>query len=92
MDKGCVRKLTDDALKGADKDIDFSRYFFVVIFLGAKLMEYGLIGLCGYPGMSGWSSEDIIKTPGGQTVRWDMPPPGISSWSKLSSAGLPMTG
>jgi M6 family metalloprotease-like protein len=69
VDKDRVRKLIDDALKGADKDADFSRYSFIVVFLGAKLKEYGMIGLCGYPGMLGWGSEDVLKTPTGQTIQ-----------------------
>jgi M6 family metalloprotease-like protein len=69
VDKDRVRKLIDDALRAVDKDVDFSKYSFVAIFLGAKLQEYGMIGLCGYPGMLGWSSDDVIRTSGGQTVR-----------------------
>ena len=69
VDKDRVRNLIDDALRQADNDYDLSQYSFIVVFLGAKLKEYGMIGLCGYPGMLGWSSEDIIKTPTGQTVR-----------------------
>lgn len=69
VDKGRVKKLIDDALRGVDKDVDFSQYSFVVVFLGAKLKEYGMIGLCGYPGMLGWSSDDTLKTPGGQAIK-----------------------
>ncbi|HRS90409.1 MAG TPA: hypothetical protein P5183_11895, partial [Smithellaceae bacterium] len=35
---------------------------FIVLFLSAKFEEYGMIGLCGYPGMLGWSQETVFKT------------------------------
>lgn len=69
VDKTLVRELIDDALNGADKDVDFSRYSFTAIFLGAKLADYGMIGLCGYPGMLGWMAEGSLKTKSGQVVR-----------------------
>lgn len=69
VDKSRVRKLIDDALDAADKDVDFSRYSFTVIFMGAKLKDYGMIGLCGYPGMLGWGAEGSLKTKSGQVVR-----------------------
>jgi len=48
--------------------VDFSKYSFAVIFMGAELKDYGMIGLCGYPGMLGWSEEGALKTRGGQSV------------------------
>lgn len=68
VDKTRVRALIDDALSAADRDVDFSRYSFTVIFLGAKLADYGMIGLCGYPGMLGWMAEGALKTKSGQVV------------------------
>ncbi len=68
VDKARVRKLIDDALRAADKEVDFSKYSFVAIFLGAQQAEYGMIGLCGYPGMLGWSSQDIPRTTRGQPI------------------------
>ena len=69
VDKSRIEKLILDALNAADKDVDFSGYSFAVILMGAKASEYGMIGLCGYPGMLGWSSGDALKTKSGQTVR-----------------------
>jgi M6 family metalloprotease-like protein len=69
VDKSRVKKLIEDALDAADKEVDFSRYSFAVIFMGAKVTDYGMIGLCGYPGMLGWSSQDVLKTRSGQRVR-----------------------
>jgi len=69
VDKSRIEKLIADALNAADKDVVFSDYSFAVILLGAKANEYGMIGLCGYPGMLGWSRGDALTTKSGQTVR-----------------------
>jgi len=69
VDKSRVKKLIEDALHLADKDFDFSQAAFVAIFMNAPLRDYGMIGLCGYPGMLGWSSGDALKTRRGQAVR-----------------------
>lgn len=69
VDKSRVKILIKDALDVADKDVDFSKYSFVAIFLGAKVAEYGMVGLCGYPGMLGWSTAYVLKTRSGQLVK-----------------------
>ncbi|MCF8146162.1 MAG: hypothetical protein K9N21_19820 [Deltaproteobacteria bacterium] len=69
VDKSRVRELIDDALHQADKEVDFSRYSFTVIFMKASLQEYGMIGLCGYPGMLGWGSKDSLKLASGESVK-----------------------
>ena len=69
VDKSRVRKIIDDALNAVDKDVDFSEYSFTAIVMGAKVTEYGMIGLCGYPGMLGWGTEDVLKTKSGQLVK-----------------------
>jgi len=69
VDKSRVRKLIDDALDAVDRDVDFSPYSFTAILMGAKLTDYGMIGLCGYPGMLGWGSQDALKTKSGQVVK-----------------------
>ena len=69
VDKSRVRKIIDDALNAVDRDVDFSKYSFVAIVMGAKLTDYGMIGLCGYPGMLGWGTEDALKTKSGQLVK-----------------------
>lgn len=68
VDKSRVRKLIADALDAADREVDFSKYSFAAIFMGARLNDYGMIGLCGYPGMLGWSSGDVLRTGSGQRV------------------------
>ena len=69
VDRSRVRRLIDDALDEADKEVDFSKYSFAAIFMGAKVEEYGMVGLCGYPGMLGWSTVDGLKTKSGQLVK-----------------------
>jgi M6 family metalloprotease-like protein len=68
VDRSRVRKLIDDALQAADAEVDFSKYTFVAIVMGASQNEYGMIGLCGYPGMLGWSAGDVLKTRSGEQV------------------------
>ena len=72
VDRSRVRRLIDDALDAADEEVDFSKYSFAAIFLGAKVAEYGMVGLCGYQGMLGWSTVDVLKTKSGQPVKGGM--------------------
>ena len=69
VDKSRIRLLIQDAINAVDKEVDFSRYSFTAIFLGAQRQEYGMIGLCGYPGMLGWGTQDTLKTRNGQVVK-----------------------
>jgi len=68
VDRSRVVKLIQDAIDAADGKNDFSRYSFVVLFLGARFNEYGMVGLCGYPGMLGWKQEIVFRTKSGQIV------------------------
>ena len=69
VDRSRVRKLIDAALNAADREVVFSNYSLVILFLQARLADYGMIGLCGYPGMLGWSSGGSLRTKSGQVVR-----------------------
>jgi hypothetical protein len=69
VDKSRVRKIIDDTLNAVDAEVDFSKYSFTAILMGATFTEYGMIGLCGYPGMLGWGTEDVLKTKSGQLVK-----------------------
>lgn len=69
VDQSRILSLIRDALDAADKEIDLSKYSFVALFLGASREEYGMIGLCGYPGMLGWAFKESLKTRGGQRVQ-----------------------
>jgi len=68
VDKSRVIKLIQDSIDAADEKNDFSRYSYVVLFLGASFQQYGMVGLCGYPGMLGWQQETVFKTKSGQVV------------------------
>jgi len=69
VDRSKVKGLIEDALDLAGRDADLSAYSFAVLLLGARMQDYGMIGLCGYPGMLGWTSEGVLRTRGGQVVR-----------------------
>ncbi len=69
VDKSRVERLIQHAIDAADGKNDFSRYSFIVVFLGAPFKAYGMVGLCGYPGMLGWKQEIVFKTKKGQIVQ-----------------------
>jgi len=69
VDKTRVRKLIDDALETLGPNADLGGYDFIALMLGAKVSEYGMVGLCGYPGMLGWSTADVYRTRNGREVR-----------------------
>ena len=69
VDKSRVERLIQHAIDAADGKNDFSRYSFVVVFLAAQFKEYGMVGLCGYPGMLGWKQEIVFRTKRGQIVQ-----------------------
>lgn len=69
VDRSRVKNLIDDALELAGREVDFSPHSFVVLFLGAGVQDYGMIGLCGYPGMLGWTGEGVLRVRGGQSVK-----------------------
>lgn len=68
VDRTRVWTLVSDALNAADNDIDFSEYSHVIIVLGARYPEYGMIGYCALPGMLGREVERGITTRSGETV------------------------
>ena len=82
VNKSRVAKLIQDAIDAADAKHDFSRYEYMVVYLGAHFREYGMVGLCGYPGMLGWSQETIFKTKRGQVV-----PGGIAIFTSQAHLG-----
>jgi len=62
VDHSRVLRLIQDSLDLVDEDEDFSDYSMIFISLGAKRRDYGMMGLCGYPGMLGWQAELPLKT------------------------------
>jgi hypothetical protein len=69
VDRSRVQRLLRDSLALAEADVDFSRYDFAVIYMAADVQDYGMVGLCAYPGMLGWQSDAVLRTPRGQTVK-----------------------
>jgi len=69
VDRSRVSNLIRDVLTAVDQEVHLSKYSFAAIFMGARREEYGMVGLCGYPGMLGWSSREILKTKSGQVVQ-----------------------
>lgn len=63
-----LRNLVNDSLSVVDKDIDVSKYDFVIVALGATFKEWGNNGLAAYPGMLGWNSDSVLFTPSGRKV------------------------
>jgi M6 family metalloprotease-like protein len=69
VDKNRVMGLIEDALDSVGADVDLGQYAFIALMLGATMREYGMVGLCGYPGMLGWATEDVFRTRDGRQVR-----------------------
>ncbi len=69
VDRSRIFKIIQHAIDAADAAHDFSRYDFMVLFMKARFEDYGMIGLCGYPGMLGWAQPLVFRTQGrGQVV------------------------
>jgi len=68
VDKSRIHKIVQDAIDLADREVDFSASDLVVLSLGAKRKDYGMMGLCAYPGMLGWTEGRPFKTKGGQVI------------------------
>ncbi len=68
VDPTRVLSLIRDSLALADRDVLFSEDAYVVLALGANQKDYGMVGLCGLPGMLGWSSSTAITNRSGEKV------------------------
>lgn len=82
VDKSRVIKLIRDSIDEASEKHVFSKYSFMVIFMGAKFRDYGMIGLCGYPGMLGWSEDTEFRAKDGQRV-----PGGVAIFTSQAHIG-----
>jgi len=82
VDKSRIVRLIQDSIDAASGKHDFSRYSFVVIFMGATFKDYGMIGLCGYPGMLGWSQDTRFITKDGQVL-----PGGVAIFTSQAHLG-----
>lgn len=84
VEKEKVTQLIQDAINLADKDEDISQYSMIFIYLGAKRSDYGMMGLCGYPGMLGWQSQLPIKT----KIRGKKIPGGAAIYCEQAHVGI----
>ncbi len=64
VDRTRVMQLIQDAVDLANRDENLSGYSMIFLSLGVDREEYGMMGLCGYPGMLGWQSDAPITTKG----------------------------
>jgi M6 family metalloprotease-like protein len=69
VDPTRVLSLIRDSIGLADGDVAFTEDTYVVLALGSSHVEYGMVGLCGFPGMLGWSSTAVLTCPSGERVR-----------------------
>jgi len=79
-----VHALIKDALNLADRDEDFSQYSMIFLSLGARLKDYGMMGLCGYPGMLGWQTQLPIET----DKRGQRIPGGVAIYCESAHVGV----
>ena len=84
VNKGRVMTLINDALNLVDKEEDFSQYSMIFVSLGAKRNDYGMMGLCGYPGMLGWKTELPLKT----KERGQKIPGGVAIYCEQAHVGI----
>jgi hypothetical protein len=69
VDKSKVENLIKDAVNAADKEYDFSKYTFTALFMMSQIKDFGMVGLCGYPGMLGWQADTVLRTDSDQAVK-----------------------
>ncbi len=69
VDKSRVIKLVKDAVALAGGDFDLPSYDFVAIMLAAETKDYGMIGLCAYPGMLGWTADAQLLAADGSPIK-----------------------
>jgi M6 family metalloprotease-like protein len=69
VDKGALERLVTDSVGLAERDVDVSRYDFVVLALAATALQWGNQGLNTYPGLLGIADDSSLKTPGGKKIR-----------------------
>jgi len=83
VDKSRVYRLIQDAIDAVDRNTDFAAYDFVVLFMKARFEDYGMVGLCGYPGMLGWQQEIPFRT----TQRAQAIPNGVAIYTSSAHIG-----
>lgn len=73
VDPKRIIALIADTINLAKNDYDLSQYDFIAIFMEATDLEYGMIGLCGYPSHKGQNdsyNKKVDELTGG-SIRYD---------------------
>lgn len=69
VDKSRLGALLRNVFQRLPEDYDPSAYDFIAFYLGARQVEYGMIGLCAYPGMLGWQAERQLRLKNGKPIK-----------------------
>jgi M6 family metalloprotease-like protein len=69
VDKQVLQRLVAHAVGPAERDVDITRYDFVIIVLAATALQWGNQGLNTYPGLLGIADDSSLVTPGGRKIR-----------------------
>jgi immune inhibitor A len=67
-----IDALLNDVVNAADKDVDFSKYSYISIYMGATQPQYGMMCLYAYPGFFAWTATEKLKTKSGQEINADI--------------------
>jgi hypothetical protein len=67
-DKTCHLAMVQNAVDAADGDVDFSRYSYVIVVLGAPYRLYTPVCFCALPGMLNAIGVEQVITKSGQTI------------------------
>ena len=69
VDPSRVGDLVRDVLDAVDSHVSFSEYDFVAFFMGVRGIDFGMGGLCAYPGFLGFRPSGVLETKSGQRVK-----------------------
>jgi immune inhibitor A len=69
VDKQNLERLVADAVGSAERDVDVTRYDFVIIVLAATALQWGNQGLNTYPGLLGVADDSSLVTPAGRKIK-----------------------
>lgn len=69
VDRSKIVALVSDAINGADDQVNFNDFDYVILALGATHREYGMVGLCPIPGMLGFQTLSVSARSGETVTR-----------------------
>ena len=68
VDKDNLRRLVADSVGQVERDMDVTRYDFLILALAATAKDWGNQGLNTYPGLLGIKDDSALLTPGGRKI------------------------